>query len=236
MACPQGKRSPCRRSGQGAVGRPEWEGLRGLRVPDTLWRAAAGGPGHATGQAWSSTRFGRHRPLKTTASQRLPARSGAEAPGGGPGHQGRGECPRRAGSDPSRSTPRRSPAARAEPSWAGEVRALPSEDGPGSGVWQAGRGWGGSACAGGFAEDSERTDSRAQGGGRGARPRRCEAGGPGARWASAWRRRLLPGRGAYPARWVRAGSPEGWLRQQRDTRGPPCALGGGPARTQLCPL
>lgn len=137
MACPQGKRSPCRRSGQGAVGRPEWEGLRGLRVPDTLWRAAAGGPGHATGQAWSSTRFGRHRPLKTTASQRLPARSGAEAPGGGPGHQGRGECPRRAGSDPSRSTPRRSPAARAEPSWAGEVRALPSEDGPGSGVWQA---------------------------------------------------------------------------------------------------
>lgn len=107
MACPQGKRSPCRRSGQGAVGRPEWEGLRGLRVPDTLWRAAAGGPGHATGQAWSSTRFGRHRPLKTTASQRLPARSGAEAPGGGPGHQGRGECPRRAGSDPSRSTPRR---------------------------------------------------------------------------------------------------------------------------------
>lgn len=107
MACPQGKRSPCRRSGQGAVGWPEWEGLRGLRVPDTLWRAAAGGPGHATGQAWSSTRFGRHRPLKTTASQRLPARSGAEAPGGGPGHQGRGECPRRAGSDPSRSTPRR---------------------------------------------------------------------------------------------------------------------------------
>lgn len=137
MACPQGKRSPCRRSGQGAVGRPEREGLRGLRVPDTLWRAAAGGPGHATGQAWSSTRFGRHRPLKTTASRAPPCtqRCRGSRRRSGASRTGRMPTAGRVGPVPEHAT--QAPAARAEPSWAGEVRVLPSEDGPGSGVWQA---------------------------------------------------------------------------------------------------
>lgn len=65
LACLREKRSPCSRSGQGAVDRPEWEGSQA-----PWWRAAAGGPGHVMmGQAQRGTRFGRHRPLKITESR-----------------------------------------------------------------------------------------------------------------------------------------------------------------------
>lgn len=135
LACPRGRRTPCRRSGSGALGRPEWEGLSGFGVPDTLvascrwWARPHDGSGTEKHQVWETQAPEHNREPGASlhaAVPRLPGAALGIKDGANP-HCG----PR---SDPSQSSPRRPLAARAEPCLLGRGGAGTARRGP-TGVW-----------------------------------------------------------------------------------------------------